>query len=102
MMAKHPYEYTSDDVLFQVFAERNDLTTAEYSQARQSFFSKGQACLRTSPLIKKYGFGIHHNSDGNVAIYGMETEAYRKFLSDKSVKKVKGMRSSRKRNSGTA
>lgn len=46
MIAKNPYKYTSDDVFFQVFADRKELTKAEYKQAREQFFSKGQPCFR--------------------------------------------------------
>lgn len=95
LLANHPYQYTSDDVLFQVHADRNDLTEAEYKQARAQFFSKGQACLRASPLTKTYGFGIHSDGEGNVALYGMETAAYKKLASDPKIKKVKAMKSSR-------
>lgn len=95
MVSKHPYKFTSDDVLFQVFADRNDLTKAEYKAAREQFFSKGQACLRASPLTKTYGFGVHSNSDGKVAIYGVESAEYQKFLKDKKITKVKAMKSKR-------
>jgi hypothetical protein len=96
LIAKNPYKFTSDDVLFQVFADRNDLTKAEQKKAREEFFSKGQACLRASPLTKTYGFGVHSDSNGRVAIFGMETTEYQQFLSDKKIKKVKAMRSSKK------
>jgi len=95
IIANHPYEYSSDDVLFRVYADRNDVMEAEYEQARTQFFSKGQACLRASPLTKTYGFGIHSNSEGKVALYGMETAAYERLSTDSNVKKVKAMRSSR-------
>jgi hypothetical protein len=95
LMSKNPYQYTSDDILFQIFADRNNLTKAEYKQARTEFFAKGQPCFRTSPLTKTYGFGIHNNAAGKVAIYGMETEEYKKFLADEKIKKVKAMKSSR-------
>jgi len=95
LIVNHPYRYTSDDVLFQVYADRNDLLTAEYEQARAQFFSKGQPCLRTSPLAKNYGFGIHSDSEGKVALYGMETTAYQAFSTDAKIKKVKAMKSSR-------
>lgn len=94
-MTGHPYQYTSDDILFQIFADRNDLTGSEQEQARADFFSKGQPCFRASPLTKTYGFGIHHNHEGKVALYGMETDAYQQFLADASVKKVKAMKSAR-------
>ena len=41
ILDKNPYKFTSDDVLFQVFAERNDLAQAELKQEREKFFSKG-------------------------------------------------------------
>lgn len=96
IMSKYPYKFTSDDVLFQIYADRHDLAKSEYKNARDQFFSKGQACLRTSPLAKTYGFGIHCDSEGRVALYGMETEKFQSLQSDRKIKKVKAMRSSRK------
>lgn len=95
LISKNPYKYTSDDILFQVFADRNDLTQDEYEKAREQFFSKGQACFRASPLTKTYGFGIHNNHDGKIALFGMETEEYQKFIEDSKIKKVKAMKSGR-------
>lgn len=95
LIAKNPYKLTSDDIFFQVFAERNDLTKAEYQKARELFFSKGQPCFRASPLTKTYGFGIHNDNNGMVALFGMESNEYQKLLADKKIKKVKAMKSSR-------
>ncbi len=95
LIAKNPYKYSSDDIFFQVFADRNDLTKAEYEKAREHFFSKGQPCFRASPLTKTYGFGIHSDKNGKVALYGRETEEYRNFLADTKIKKVKAMKSSK-------
>lgn len=95
LIVKNPYKYTSDDILFKVFADRNDLTITEYKQAREELFSKGQACLRASPLTKTYGFGIHFDSNGKIAIYGMETPEYEKYITDKNLKKVKAVSSKR-------
>jgi Family of unknown function (DUF6157) len=95
LVAKNPYKFSSDDIFFQVFADRNDLTKAEYEKAREQFFSKGQPCFRASPLTKTYGFGIHCDKNGKVALYGMETEEYQNFLTDTKIKKVKAMKSSK-------
>lgn len=95
LIANHPYQYTSDDVSFQVYADRNGLTEEEYQHARAQFFSKGQPCFRTSPLTKTYGFGIHSDDGGKIALYGMETAAYQQFLTDPTIKKVKAVRSRR-------
>ena len=95
LIAGNPYSYTSDDIIFQVYADKNDLTKAEYEQAREQFFSKGQPCFRTSPLTKTYGFGIHSDSNGKVALCGMETEEYQKFLTNPKIRKLKAMKSSK-------
>ncbi|MCE3225740.1 MAG: hypothetical protein K0S32_291 [Bacteroidetes bacterium] len=95
ILEKHPYKYTSDDVLFMVFAQRNDLTKSELKEAREKFFSKGQPCFRSSPLTKRYGWGIHNDKDGKIAMYGSETKEYKKYCSDKKLPCVKAMRSKR-------
>jgi hypothetical protein len=96
MISKNPYKYSSDEVLFQVFADKNDLTKSEYNDAREQFFSKGQACLRASPLTKRYGWGIHNNEEGKIALFGRETPEYEKLSKDENLKIVKAMRTSRK------
>ena len=95
MLHKHPYKYTSDDVLFTVYAERNDLTKDEWKAAREAFFAKGQPCFRASPLTKRYGWGLHCNEDGKIALVGAETAEYKKFSNDKKLTVVKAMRSSK-------
>lgn len=95
MISKNPYKFTSDDILFQVYADRNDLTKSEYKQAREQFFSKGQPCLRASPLTKRYGWGVHNDKDGKIAIYGCDTTQYKKLSGDKALKVIKAMKSSK-------
>lgn len=93
MILKNPYKYKSDDVVFNCYATKKDLTKSELPAEKNYFFSKGQPCLRASPLTKRYGWGIHNNSDGKIAIYGAETEEYKKYSADKKLKVVKAMRS---------
>jgi len=95
MIRQHPYHYTSDDIIFGIYAAKNDILETELEKARKDFFAKGQACLRSSPLSKRYGWGIHHNADGKIAILGSETEAYENLIKDDSVTKVKAMRNKR-------
>lgn len=96
LIAPHPYKYTSDDVVFQVYATRNDLTRSEHKAARELFFSKGQPCLRASPLTKKFGFGIHANEEGKIALYEVNSPEYQAFLKNPDIKKVKAMRTAKK------
>lgn len=95
LISKNPYQFTSDDVLFKVFAERQDLTESELDEARKQFFSKGQACMRASPLTKRYGWGVHNNSEGKIALYPVGSEAYEQFKNDEKITVVKAMKSSK-------
>ena len=96
LISAHPYEFTSDDVLFQVFAERNGIGRSGYEAARDIFFSKGQPCLRTSPLTKTHGFGIHADHNSKIALYSVESPEYKDFINNPGIKKVKAMRTSKK------
>jgi hypothetical protein len=75
---------------------KNDITKAEIKSARAQFFSKGQACFRSSPLTKRYGWGVHSDRNGRIAIYALGSEEYEKHVVDNSLKHVKAMRSKRK------
>jgi hypothetical protein len=91
----NPYRYTSDELIFEIHAERQGIKKSEWEKARMEFFSKGQACLRSSPLAKTYGFGIHHDGQSRVAIYPVESKEYARIMADKSLTRLKAMRSKR-------
>lgn len=89
LLSAAPYSLTSDALLLAVEAERKGAVTAE------AFFAKPQACLRASPLVKKHGYGLHHDAEGQVALVAMESADYAKLLADPAVTKRPGMRSAR-------
>lgn len=93
MIAENPYQYTSDDVIFTIHAARNNLEASD--QQRAAFFAKGQPCLRSSPLTKRYGWGVHSDAEGRVALYALESEQYQQLANNHKLKQIKGMRSSR-------
>lgn len=95
LLYEHPYEYTSDDLFFKVFATRKEIPENEWEEARELFFSKGQPCFRSSPLTKRYGWGIHSDEQGRVAMYAADSGEYKQYLDDESIKKVKAMASKR-------
>lgn len=84
MIAEHPYRFTSDDVIFGVWADRRGIPEAERAAAREMFFAKGQACLRASDLGKRYGWGVHSDAEGRVALVGVETPEYEVFASGRA------------------
>lgn len=95
LIAGAPYRYTSDDVLFEVHAIRHEIPDDERDEQRAAFFAKDQACLRSSPLGKRYGWGIHHDQQGRVALVAVESERYRTLADDPSVTQLSAMRSKR-------
>ncbi|MDN6557177.1 MAG: DUF6157 family protein [Acidipropionibacterium acidipropionici] len=95
LINEHPYELTSDDVLFEVNAIRKEIPDQDRAAAREAFFSKSQACLRSSPLGKRYGWGIHHDAEGRVALVPLGSEEYERLASDPDVTQLKAMRSRR-------
>jgi hypothetical protein len=46
-------------------------------------------------LTKRYGWGVHSDKDGKIALYGCETTEYEKFSNDNSLKIIKAMKSSK-------
>lgn len=96
LLAADPYRYTSDDILFTVFAEKQGLKKSALPEARAEFFSKGQPCFRASPLTKRYGWGVHFDKAGKMALVGMDSAEYKKYIADKNIAIVKAMRHSKK------
>ncbi|PWC33960.1 DUF6157 family protein [Azospirillum sp. TSO35-2] len=95
LLLERPYAFTSDDLLFEVHALRNQIPQDARAEARAVFFAKPQACLRASPLVKSHGWGLHHDDAGKVAAYGVETDAYCALCERPDLTIVPGMRSRR-------
>lgn len=95
MLDGHPYELTSDDVVFAVHATRKGIAKRDWPTARAEFFANGQPCLRASPLTKRYGWGVHADAQGRIALVPLGSAEYTRLLKDKRLTQVKAMRSKR-------
>lgn len=95
LVAEAPYQHTSDDVIFTTHATRAGIPDADLAAERERFFTKGQACLRASPLAKRYGWGIHHDAEGRVALIPAGSEEYNRLAADPGIAHLKAMRSRR-------
>jgi hypothetical protein len=93
LIRENPYRFTSDDILLHIFIERNNIDKKQFERTKEQFFSKGQACLRSSPLTKRYGWGLHFDENGKVAVYGCETDEYRDYISNTKLTTLKAMKS---------
>jgi hypothetical protein len=96
LIAPNPYRYTSDEVLFQVYAARNGVPEAEMEAERQRFFSKGQACMRASDLPRRYGWGVRFDEKARMALCAVDSPEYARFRDDPALAHTKAMRSTAK------
>ena len=94
LLAEAPYAMTSDDLLWAVRCARTAGDAAD-AVARAAFFAVPMACLRASPLVKTYGWGLHHDAAGRVALVGAETAAFSHLQNDPALTQRPGMRSAR-------
>lgn len=93
LISSNPYKYTSDEIKFKIHVIRFEIKMANQKAERDLYFSKGQPCFRASPLPKIYGWGVHFDGEGKIAIFGANSKEYSKLLKDESTTKVKAMRS---------
>ncbi len=103
LISEHPYGLTSEEVIFQIYADKQAIPEDERPAAREGYFSVSWACMRTSPLAKKLGWGIRSDADGRLALIGMQAEEYRRLESGANgTTVVKAMRSSKKQMAGSS
>ena len=96
MLVDEPYHHTEEDVIFATSIRNEpDLAASEQIRRRDELFAKPQACLRASPLPKKFGWGLSLHDKGGVALVAMESEANGRRVEDADDKVMKAMRSKR-------
>ena len=99
LVAPRPYQLTQEQVLIDVHLLREGVPSALLAQERarrwDEFFSRSMACLRTSPLAKSYGWGLHFNSVGLLALVPVESPIYRSLAADRRLTQTRAMSSKR-------
>ncbi len=102
MLHDQPFVHTQEDVLFDVWRARqgpdiiaDDLADDELAELRRQFFTKGQPCLRASPLTKTHGWGVLFDADGRAALCAMESSEYAEAIAGGELTVLKAMRSKR-------
>lgn len=92
-LVESPYRFDSDVVLFEVYAERHQIRNT--TENKRIFLAKGQPCFRSSPLTKQYGWCIHCDAKGKIALVALGTDKYNELKRQNAVKKIKAMRNKR-------
>lgn len=98
-ISRNPYAHTQEDVQFHVHAKRKGLSSKQLrssgAQLRDAFFSKPMACMRASPLAKAYGWGLHFNESGCVALVSVGTPKYQELANAPGIEHTHAMRNKR-------
>lgn len=101
MIHDAPYRWTSSDVIFTVYADRQGIAADDRAEAADAYYSVGRPCLRASDLGKKLGWGIHADGEGRLALVPHGSQEYAALAGGTApdgtpVTVVRAMRSSRK------
>ncbi len=99
-LASAPYTHTSDELLLSVHMITGGIPEVQREAEREKLFSKGQACMRSSDLGKRYGWGVHFDGAGRMALYAADSPEYALFRADSALAHKRAMRSSKKEAQG--
>jgi hypothetical protein len=78
------------------YAILHEIPKAARPKERARFLSKGQTrTCACRPLPKRYGWGIHNDAEGKIALIAVESAGYKRLLNDPRITKVKAFRSTR-------
>ncbi|TXK68933.1 DUF6157 family protein [Paenibacillus sp. N3.4] len=104
LLSQHPYAFTQQELIYKVYLLHKQIPKNEIAargdEIWQELFERNHPCLRASMLPKKYGWGVHYDKEGKIAIYAMESEEYQQFMDagkskEEGLQLVYAMRSTR-------
>jgi hypothetical protein len=82
VLAENPYKFTEREFYYEVNVVRR----------KRSDLKIESRSIKRLPLVKKYGWGIHRNADGKLALVACESSRYKELLADPLVKKTRAYR----------
>lgn len=95
LLSADPYRLTGEDLILAVHTRHKGVADVDIESFKSALFSKPHPCLRASMLPKRYGWGAHYDGNGRIALYGVETDDYRRLISQRDIKVIPAMRSRR-------
>ena len=101
LLTAQPYVLDLEALIFETHVRRAGLSPvqdeAQAAAIRAELFAKPHACMRASALPKRYGWSVHYDSRGRLALYPVESAEYRRFAAGEAagVTVVPAMRSKR-------
>lgn len=95
LLNENPGFYTHDELQFEAYMNHREIPETNREEERKRFFAKKRACMRTSALPKRYGWGIYFDAQGKAELVPVESDRYQMLENSDTIKKVKAMRSKR-------
>jgi hypothetical protein len=95
LIAGEPYALTEEEVAFRTRVVMRDIPAADWPAERERFLSQDKPRLRVSALAKRYGWGIHIDSHGRVALVAVESSEYQRLAADPGLRHIRAFRSKR-------
>jgi Family of unknown function (DUF6157) len=95
LIAREPYALTEEEVAFRTRVMMRDIPEADRPAERKRLLSQEKPRLQVSALAKRYGWGIHVDSHGRVALVPVESAEYRRLAADPALRHVRAFRSKR-------
>ncbi len=87
LLSQHPYRFTQDELIFEVHVRHKRIPKSEVSRRRdelwKELFQKPHPCLRASMLPKRYGWGVHYDHKGRIALVATDSQEYAQFADGK-------------------
>jgi Family of unknown function (DUF6157) len=79
LLLNRPYDYTAHDLILEVNRHHKNVPDIDLDAFKAFLFAKSHPCMRLSMLTKRWGWGVHYDGQGRMALYGAETDEYRQF-----------------------
>jgi len=95
LLKEHPYRYTHEALVVESELRRHSPPLETKAEILARIRSKPLACLRCSPLAKRYGWGFHFDEKGRVAVVPAGTAEYLAFEKRADLQQVHAMRTKR-------
>jgi len=95
LIAGEPYGLTEEEVAFRTRVLMRDIPEADWPAERERLLSQKKPRLRVSTLAKRYGWGIHVDSQGRVALVAVESAEYQRLAADPALRHVRAFQSQR-------
>lgn len=99
LLTEAPSTLTEEDLYVRTHGMRRELgedeIVANWASLHDEVYAKPQACLRASPLTKRYGFGAHYDSEGRIELHPVGSEGYARCAADATLTQLAAMRSRR-------